>query len=156
MTAKRLLQNFVKTKIIIVLVSSFVLFGGCLSFGEDVETTEPSPGHISKCRRLMYLRDDLEFQGEGYKITHGIDVAVWFKFSTAETSASEIFIDSIVDIWRFEDSFNLYPHQDIKWWDVKNKYLYGGVVELPQTKFMSVGMDRNPRGTTVYIFWHEI
>lgn len=156
MITNKIIQSIVKAKFIIFFILVMVLFSGCLSFGEDVETTEPSPGHISKCRRLMYLQDDLVFQGEGYKITHGIDVAIWFKFNTAETSASEIFIDSIVDIWRFEDSFDLYPHQDIKWWDVQDKYLYGGVVELPDTKFMSVGMDRNSRGTTVYIFWHEI
>lgn len=156
MIKSKILKKISFTKMTVIITSITVLLAGCLSFGDDVQTGEPTADQIRKCRRLMYLRDDLVLQAEGYKITHGIDVAIWFKFTTAETSASEIFIDSIVDIWRFEDSFSLYPQKDMDWWDVKGKNLFGEVVELPNTKFMSVGIERYPRGSTVYIFWNEI
>ncbi len=45
---------------------------------------------------------------------------------------------------------------ELKWWDVKGKKLLGGQVELPNTRFMNVGVEKNDDGYLVYIMWHEM
>jgi len=46
--------------------------------------------------------------------------------------------------------------KDLKWWDVKDKNLLGGKVELPKLRFMNVGIEKSNEGYLVYIMWHEV
>jgi len=50
----------------------------------------------------------------------------------------------------------IYEMKDLKWWDVKDKNLLGGKVELPKLRFMNVGIEKSNEGYLVYIMWHEV
>ena len=43
-----------------------------------------------------------------------------------------------------------------KWWDVKGKNLLGGQVELPNVRFMNVGVEQTENGYMIYVMWHEV
>ena len=45
---------------------------------------------------------------------------------------------------------------DPEWWDVNDKKLIGGNVELPGMRYMDVGIERSNEGYLVYIRWYEI
>ncbi|MCP3935210.1 MAG: hypothetical protein GY708_07545 [Actinomycetia bacterium] len=134
-----------------------LLLAGCLSFGEDEETTMPDPGQVDRCRAEMYLNPSLTLFPLGYKLEgSGIDDAIWFKFKTRASDPAEIFDTSIVDVTTFKKGFSfLYEMEGVPWWDVADKDFLGGQVALPNVRFMNVGMHETSEGYIVYIMWHE-
>jgi len=69
----------------------------------------------------------------------------------------EIFDSEVVDTSTFKDGFTFAHDMDeLKWWDAKGKQLLGGQVDLPNVKFMNVGIEKNGDGYVVYIMWHEV
>ena len=87
----------------------------------------------------------------------GIDDAIWFKFSTDASNVDQIFDMNAVDTAKFKDGFNFAHKMDaLTWWDVNSKALLGAQVELPNARFMNVGIVRTDAGYLVYIMWHEV
>lgn len=130
---------------------------GCLNFGPDEETTEPTEAQISRCQKAMYLNPSIPIQVQGFKLLgSGIDDAIWFKFMTPTQDIKDLF-RSTVDINTFEPKFNFSPSSlnNPHWWDPDAKNLIGGNVSLPQGRYMSVGIQAQEAGLLVYIFWHE-
>jgi hypothetical protein len=134
-----------------------VLFCGCISFGEDVNTTDPTPDHVERCRREMHILPGVEIEAEGFILLgSGIDDAIWFKFTTPSAMA-EIFDPDVVDPASLADVSDSFAEiEDAPWWDASGRELTGGSYELPGVRFMRVGMAENPEGgTTVFVMWNE-
>ena len=145
--------------LLIALLPIFsLMLTGCLNFGKDEETTSPTKDQVSRCRSEMYLNPSMKITPLGFKLGgSGIDDAIWFKFKTDISDLHEIFDGSVVDASRFKDGFTFTHEMDkLKWWDVKGKKLLGGQVELPNVRFMNVGVEKNNEGYVVYIMWHEV
>ena len=146
-----------KSYLLIVLLLILSL-AGCLDFGKDEETTSPTKAQVARCRSEMYLNPSMKITPLGFKLEgSGIDDAIWFKFKTNIVEVQEIFDDKVVDTSKFEDNFT-FTHEmnELKWWDVKGKKLLGGQVELPNVRFMNVGVEKTNEGFVVYIMWHEV
>ncbi len=131
---------------------------GCLEFGNDEETDSPTKEQVDRCRSEMYLNPSMQITPLGYKLEgSGIDDAIWFKFKTDVSEAQEIFDIKVVDTAKFKNGFSfVHDMTELRWWDVKNKELLGGQVELPNARFMNVGIEKNNGGFVVYIMWHEV
>ncbi len=131
---------------------------GCLDFGNDEETTTPTEAQLSRCRAEMYLNPSMKITPLGYKLEgSGIDDVIWFKFKIDVLDLQEIFDGKVVDTSKFKEGFTLiHEMRELKWWDVQSKNLFGGQVELPNVKFMNVGIEKNDEGYVVYIMWHEV
>lgn len=131
---------------------------GCLEFGNDEETTSPTKEQVDRCRSEMYLNPSMQITPLGYKLEgSGIDDAIWFKFSTDVSEVKELFDIKVVDTSKFQTGFSfIHDMTKLKWWDVKNNELLGGQVELPNVRFMNVGIEKNNQGFVVYIMWHEV
>ncbi len=129
---------------------------GCLKFGEDEETTTPTTAQVSRCFSEMYLNPSLELRPLGYKLEgSGIDDGIWFKFETS-VDISQIFNSTIVNVSKFERGFTfLHEMKELKWWDVAGKSFLGGQVELPNARYMNVGIEKKGAGYVVYIMWHK-
>lgn len=134
-----------------------ILAAGCLDFGDDIETENPTPEQLAYCQTIMHLNDKLQYDPAGLKILgSGIDDAVWFCFRTDETDPAFIFDTTFISPDSLSGFVSVYAPEDIPdWWDPQEKELVGGVVPLRWSRFMTVGMELKDSGTTVYIFWHE-
>ena len=135
-----------------------ISLNGCLDFGEDEETTTPNKTQINRCVAEMYINPSIKINPLGYKLLgSGIDDSIWFKFNTESTDLSQIFDTTVVDVTKFKENFTfLSQPKDLDWWDVKGKSLLGGQLELPNVRFMNVGIDKTGDGYTIYIMWNEI
>ena len=131
---------------------------GCLEYGTDEETASPTQAQVDRCRAEMYLRADLEMTPLGFKLEgSGIDDAIWFKFETPCEDLQAIFDGAVVDTSGFKTGFTFdHAMKDLVWWDVQGRQLVGAQVQLPNARFMNVGVERLERGHVVYIMWHEI
>jgi len=134
-----------------------ISFTGCLDFGNNEETTSPTEVQVERCRAEMYINPSIEITTLGFKLEgSGIDDAIWFKFETNIMDLHQIFDSNIVDTYKFENNYtSLYEVNGLEWWDVKGKKLIGGQVELPNVRFMNVGIEKKEKGYVVYIMWHE-
>jgi len=134
-----------------------ISFTGCLDFGNNEETTSPTEAQVERCRAEMYLNPSMKITPLGFKLEgSGIDDAIWFKFETDITDLHQIFDSNIVDSYKFENDYtSIYEVNGLDWWDVKEKKLIGGQVELPNVRFMNVGIEKKEKGYVVYIMWHE-
>lgn len=147
-----------KKSVLLFALSLTLFISGCLDFGNDEETTSPNKAQIERCRSEMYLNPSMQITPLGYKLEgSGIDDAIWFKFKTNISDVNNIFDSKVVDTATFKAGF-IFVHEmkELKWWDVKNKNLLGGQVELPDVRFMNVGIEKNDDGYVVYIMWHEV
>jgi len=148
-----------KSYLLIALLQLFsFMFMGCLDFGEDEETTSPDQTQVNRCRSEMYLNPSMKITPLGFKLEgSGIDDAIWFKFKTDVSDVQKIFDIKVVDTSKFKTGFTfIHEMKELKWWDVKNKELLGGQVELPNVRLMNVGIEKNDEGCLVYIMWHEV
>ena len=150
-----------KNILLIIISISFTLFAGCLQFGEEVSTDNPTQEQVAFCKSTLFLNDDIELTPIGYKLNAtGIDDALWFKFSTKTKDPKKIFKEELIDSISFSDDYK-FPGAYAKesWWDIKGKKVYGGQVELPSgTNFMEVGIPESdtPGEYIIYIFWFEV
>lgn len=142
---------------LLMLLAVVLSCSGCLEFGNDEETSSPTKKQVDRCRSEMYLNPSMQITPLGYKLEgSGIDDAIWFKFKTDVSEAQEIFDIKVVDTSKFQIGFSFIREMtELRWWDVKNKELLGGQVELPNVRFMNVGIEKNNEGFVVYIMWHE-
>ena len=127
-----------------LLLALSLISTGCLAFGIDEETTTPTEAQLSRCRAEMYLNPSMKITPIGYKLEgSGIDDAIWFKFWTDVSGVQEIFDVKVVDTSKFKTGFTFsHEMKELKWWDVENKELLGGQVELPNVRFMNVGIEK--------------
>jgi len=132
-------------------------FAGCLEFGKDEETTTPTKAQVDRCRSEMHLAPSAKITPLGLKLEgSGIDDVIWFKFKTSSANLAEIFDSTIVDTSRFANEFTfVHEMNQLKWWDVKGKALFGGQVSLPNARFMNVGVKKTEEGYVIYIMWHQ-
>ncbi len=134
-----------------------LLFCGCLNFGEDVLTSEPTPAQVEYCRAELHLMAGLEIEPIGLKIIgSGIDDAVWFVFRTTESDHSLIFDPSVIpaDSLRGRVAF-FWDESMPEWWDTENRTFEGGTLALPAGKWITAGFAPAGNGTICYVFWHE-
>lgn len=133
------------------------VLAGCLNFGDDIETTSPSPKQVSGCAKLMYLNPNIKIDPMGLKIiASGIDDIVWFKFET-RANIKNIFNAKYVDVSNFsKNEYVITPAKNISWWIKRKKLLLGGQIELPNVKNMNVGIEQQKNRNIVYIVWHEM
>lgn len=145
-----------KKLVLLIAIIFSITLSGCLNFGQDEETTFPTPDQISRCFTEMYLNPDLKLRPLGYKLEgSGIDDGIWFKFET-NADISEIFNSIIVDTTKFvQNTPLLYEVKGLKWWDITGKSLLGGQVELPNARYMNIGIEKKENIHVVYIMWHE-
>ncbi len=130
-----------------------VILTGCLSFGDNVDTATPSAEQVARCRAEMHLAPGLVLTARGYKLTQGIDDAIWFKFVTARQPVAALFRPD-VDTTTFRPGVEIQP-AGTPWWDAQGKKLVGGQVSLPNARFMTVGIDEQGEDMTVYVMWAE-
>jgi len=93
-----------KIKNITIISTLFLLISGC---GNHIETISPSAEQIVTCKKVMYLKNDLEIEPLGFKLTQKIDDAIWFKFRIKKGSFVinlHIFLDLIA---RNADEFSV-------------------------------------------------
>jgi hypothetical protein len=134
-----------------------VLTGCSLRFGADVTTTHPTEDQVARCRAAVFLQTNLAIQVHGMKwLGSGMDDALWLKFSCAATDPAEIFRTDVVDVSRLRKGFKHASYQEIPgWWDVDGRDLSGGQFELPDARFMNIGIDAGATNATVYVIWQE-
>gem|GEM_PF-577762 len=143
-------------KMLLSVIAVLALFSGCLDFGKDEETMNPTAQQIEYCRKIMHIRSDLKIIPLGYKlIGSGIDAAVYFKFETTADSVSRIFDSACPFSAEHNGSFVMDKGDGPQWWDVEGRNLTGGHISLPGAKYMDVGIHKQKKGCTVYIFWFE-
>jgi hypothetical protein len=134
------------------------IISGCLGFGEDIETDNPTQQQLDFCEAVMHLNPGMVYTPVGIKlIGSGIDDAAWMVFFTEETQTWAIFDTTYV----FPDSLlgtaSMYSLDDMpEWWNPSECKLTGGIIELSDGCFINVGMNRTSEGTVVFIFWNEI
>jgi hypothetical protein len=144
-----------KNVFLITSIILSVILSGCFKIGQDEETTSPTKTQISRCFSEMCLNPDLKIIPLGYRLKSGIDAAIWFKFETG-ADISEIFDSTIVDTTKFSQNYLfLNEIEGRKWWDATGKSLLGGQVQLPNARFMEVGIEKTDNGFIVYIMWLE-
>lgn len=139
------------------VVFFLLLVAGCLDFGENIVTEQPTAEQLAFCQSAMYLNDQLDFEPVGLRIdATGIDAVVWFRFFTEEVTAGRIFDSEFVSPDSLRNTVSFYSYENMpKWWDADEKVLEGGTVHLNTGRHMTVGIHREERGSTVYIFWSE-
>ena len=54
------------------------------------------------------------------------------------------------------DGIRWWKKDGIKWWNLKGKKLHGGLVKLPNLKFMKVGIEKLSNSYLIYISWYEM
>jgi len=143
---------------VVLLVGLAVGSTGCLDFGNDEETTAPTKAQVDRCRAEMYLNPAMKIVPLGFQLEgSGIDDVIWFKFRTDVSDWKEVFDPKTVDVSGFNNDFtHRRAPNGLKWWDVKGKRLTGGQVELPNVRFMHVGIEKDGAEYVVYIMWHEV
>ncbi|MCK5037192.1 MAG: hypothetical protein KAS73_14945 [Candidatus Sabulitectum sp.] len=61
-------------RIAFFLIILLFLFSGCLDFGNNIETEEPTEEQLAFCQSAMHLRDQLAYEPIGLRIdATGID-----------------------------------------------------------------------------------
>jgi len=146
----------VKTAVFVTVL--LMVAAGCLDFGEDVETDNPTQQQLDYCEAVMHLNPQMVYNPAGIKlIGSGIDDAAWMCFFTGETQTAAIFDTTYI----FPDSLlgnvYLYSPEDMpEWWNPGEYKLTGGRIALSNGCFINVGMNRTSEGTAVFIFWNEI
>jgi hypothetical protein len=137
-----LIRKETRMKIFLSMIAALALFSGCLDFGKDEETMNPTANQIDYCRKIMHIRSDLKIIPLGYKlIGSGIDTRI---FDSACPFSAE-----------HNGSFVMNKGDGPQWWDVEGTNLTGGQIFLPGAKYMDVGIHKKKKGCTVYIFWFE-
>lgn len=140
----------------ILTLFMIIFLSGCINFGEEIETTSPSLAQVERCRIAMHIKPEVELTPLGFKLNaSGIDDAIWFKFKTKNINIEDIFYKDITDILVLKDEYRFHYNDDIKWWAAQDKLLTGGQAELPDAKFMNIGIDKTTDGLIIYIMWHE-
>jgi hypothetical protein len=140
---------------ILIAIAVLLAAAGCLSFGEDEETTAPTKSQVSRCRAEMYLKDTASITPLGFKLEgSGIDNAIWFKFETDADDLAQVFDTTIVDTSKFKENASLMPLDGAAWWDIEGKNLWGGQVALPYARYMTIGAEKVAGGYVIYIFWN--
>jgi len=134
-----------------------LLGAGCLNFGDDIETVDPTEEQIAFCRSAMHIAEGVVIEPLGLKIMgSGIDDAVWFKFRTGESDFSLIFDGSSVPSDSLAGTVSFYATDGLpEWWDTGSRTFTGGTVFLGGGVWMTAGFLREVDGTVCYIFWHE-
>ena len=143
-----------RISITITILLAF-LISGC-DFGDDKGTTSPSKIEINKCETIMNLNPSVKITPLGFKFENSvIDDVIWFKFKTT-AKLEDIFNDKTINTSKFEDNFTFtYDMSEVKWWNTKGKKFLGGQVNLPNAKYMNVGIQKSDDGYVVYIKWYE-
>lgn len=143
-----------KTCIIIFLLISSP---GCLSFGEDVLTENPTVEQLEYCRATLHIRDGIEIEPLGLKVLgSGIDDAVWFKFAVKETDPGLIFDPEAVPADSLGDPVSFFDPQDMPdWWDGGEYHLTGGTVSTGIGEYLRVAFRREGDSLILYVFWNE-
>ena len=143
---------------ILIFCTIAVLSTGCLDFGDDINTTSPTKKQIDDCISRMYLNPSLKIEPVGYMYQgSGMDDAICLKFYTDTNDIDTIFAKIFVDKSKFAEGFTFSQDPaDLNWWDTANKTFYGAQIELPNNKFMNVGIEKVDDKYAVYIFWHEV
>ncbi|MFT5836609.1 MAG: hypothetical protein ACI9ZV_000105 [Candidatus Azotimanducaceae bacterium] len=151
-------EKLMRKSCLLITLLAIISITGCLDFGNDEETTSPTKAQIDRCRHEMYLNPSIRMTPLGFKLEgSGIDDAIWLKFKTDVLNLQKIFDDKVVDATKFKEDFTLISEMSgLKWWDVQGKNLLGGQVELPNARFMHVGVEKNYENFVVYIMWHEM
>jgi hypothetical protein len=125
-----------KNSLLLVLL---IVLTGCLDFfGPDITTTTPSAGDVSRCRAEMYLDSNIEIQPEGFKLTSGIDDAIWFRFVAKTDQIAAVFRKDTVDTSKFAPGFKHDDYAMPSWWDASTKSLVGGRVSLPNAQMLAI------------------
>ena len=138
-----------------ILFYSLFFLAGCLKFGPDAETVNPTVDQVSQCRRLMYLSPKVRIKPLGFKSVYGIDNAMWLKFSTDVHYHDQLFsFPDSAEVRQLQYVNDLLPI-NVYWWDVDVKKLDIRSYGLPNGCYMDVGLDEKESETVVYIFWHE-
>lgn len=142
----------------LIVLLTVLPFTGCLDFGKDEETTSPTKVQINNCISKMYLNPSLKITPLGFKLEgSGIDDAIWFKFKTDVAEVQDIFNSKVVDTSKFKNDFSfIHDMSKVKWWNTKGKKFFGVQVELPNVKYMNVGIEKVDDGYVVYIMWHAV
>ena len=145
-------------KAVFVSVLFMAAASGCLDFGEDVETDNPTQQQLEFCEAVMHLNPQMDYQPAGMKVIgSGIDGAAWMVFSTEETQTGAIFDTTYVSPGSLLGTASMYSPDDMpEWWNPSNYELTGGIIALSDGCFINVGMNRTSGGTVVFIFWNEI
>ena len=140
--------------IIITVLLVFTI--ACLDFGPEEETTTPTEEQVNLCKAELYIQESANITPLGFKLdASGIDDRIWFKFETDADDLTQIFDTSIVDVSAFTEDVSLTPLEDVTWWDVEGKTLWGGHVALPNVRYMMVGAEKIEGGYIIYIMWNE-
>jgi hypothetical protein len=142
-------------KILIYLWVVALILPGCGLFGPDVETNQPTPEQIARCRSEMYLVADLSLDAKGLKLMEGPDTAMWFTFEVAKQPLDKIFQPAVVDVAKFAPGVRFTETTLPVWWDVQGKTFFGGNVALPNVRYMQVGIAEQAETLRIYIMWHE-
>lgn len=137
--------------------SAGLLLCGCLNFGEDVLTSEPTPEQVEYCRTTLHIAEGLEIEPLGLKILEsGIDTAVWFVFRSPETDRALYFEPGVAPPDSLHERVTLPWDESMpQWWNTRDRTFVGWTVELPVAKWMTVGFQPTSDGTLCYVFWHE-
>jgi len=53
----------------------------------------------------MFLDPEIEIRPEGFKLTTGLDDAIWFKFTVNTNQINDVFLPDIVDTSQFEGGY---------------------------------------------------
>lgn len=142
----------------LVFAAAFIMVTvGCLDFGDNIETEEPTAEQLAFCEAEMHLNDQLTYCPIGLRIAgSGIDDAAWFAFHTDETCLENIFDPSFILLDSLPGVVSFYsPGNMPEWWDAHEKELIGGEFSLPVGQFITIGFEVEEEKTTVYIFWCE-
>ena len=141
---------------IIKILLIIVLISGCGFTGnKEIETVSPTYEQISTYKKLMHLNDSVKLDALGFKLEKGIDPLIWFKFKTAKQPLDKVFDKKIVDISKFRKNFKFIYTKTPIWFDVINKNLIGNQFELPNQRFMDVGIYEDKDFLTIYIIWFK-
>jgi len=144
-------------RIAFFLITFLFVFTGCLDFGNNIETEEPTEEQLAFCQSAMHLSDQLAYEPIGLRIdATGIDAVAWFCFYTEEDAIERIFDSEFVSVDSLRGPVSFYTNESMpKWWDVDEKVFEGGSVSVGGGRRMTVGVNREEGINTVYIFWCE-
>ena len=142
----------------LIFAAAFILItAGCLDFGSNIVTEEPTEEQLAFCQSAMHLSDQLAYVPIGLRIdATGIDAVAWFCFYTEEVAIDKIFDSEFVSTDSLSGPVSFYSNESMpKWWDVDEKVFEGGSISLGGGRQMTVGIHREEGINTVYIFWCE-
>lgn len=110
-------------------------------------------------RDKLGLRGDLVIKDANLSYSPGMDAVMWCRITVEAKSIDDVFDSARVDTSEFSRAGFEFRHATPitnQWWDVDERDLVGGEVEVGKA-FMRVAYVNNGNGTlTVYIFWFEV